>query len=58
MTLVNVDLDFDFKEKIIAEIMEYTDYDNVEINLDEFELEVDYEIKVNVKSIKLDKKFK
>ena len=56
MVQISIDMET-LKEKIKEEIMENVEFDNVDIDLEVFELDKDYEIKIEVNKVNLTQKF-
>ena len=56
MPSINIDLNsIDLEERIQQEVYDCLDLDEIDIDLSKFELKIDYEVKVEVKTITLEK---
>ena len=53
-----IDLTDEMKDDILISITENIEPDDLDINLDDFELEIEFEVKVNISTIDLVKKDK
>lgn len=58
MPFTFIDMEDDFKDALVKTIIEDVDFDDVEINIDDFDVEIEYDVKIEIHNLSLTKKVK